>query len=742
MKVFKLRAWSAIAVVVMFQAPALFVVRAASSPTKAWHDNQIEQLERTGNPAHKVRVIVRSNGPTRAAVLKALRNHGVKIRRQHEHSGQFAVEVSGRDLVWLDNLQGIGAISFDSEVRPAPMAAQSIVGGALSQAATGKGTQLRASLGLSELDPTGAGVGIAVIDSGIAPVPDLAGRISAFYDFTNGQGGVPTAPVDPYGHGTHVAGLIAGSGALSNGQFEGVAPSAHLIGLRVLDTSGSGSTSDAIAAVEFATANREALGIDIINISLGHPPYSRAADDPLVQAVEAASRAGVIVVVSAGNIGVNPVTNQIGYAGILSPANAPSALAVASSKSMGTLDPTDDRIANYSSRGPTWYDGFAKPDIAAPGQNMVGPFAPDSFLGTAYPALLVSDAYGEQTYLALSGSSMAAGVESGLIAVVLEGNRALSAPPAPTAPLPDPVAKTAPPTEPPPVDPVPPPVDPVPPPVDPVPPPVDPVPPPVNPVPPPAAPVDPPPAPPVDPVPPPAPPVDPVPPPAPPDPPSTAIAPRDLSPNAIKAFMEYTAFPMTDETGVAYNRLSQGAGRVNGRGVLDLARAVDINAPVGSPWIISAVLPYSSYNGVDLPWAQNIVWAENIVWGESIISVNNIVWSENIMWGENIVWAENTVWGQILDRGEDIGQNEDIDGYENIEESDEIDQAEDLELADDINQVEAIEQVEALEPDEAIEQVEDTDRNERIDRGANILWAEGIDRKTTVPRIASAGISL
>src|SRR5439155_12530916 len=118
---------------------------------------------------------------------------------------------------------------------------------------------LRALLGIANDPHRGAGVGVAVIDSGIAPVADLADKITAFYDFTNGQGGVAAAPVDGYGHGTHVAGLVAGSGAMSNGQYEGVAPDAHLIGLRVLDNSGSGSTSDVIAAVEFAIANKASL---------------------------------------------------------------------------------------------------------------------------------------------------------------------------------------------------------------------------------------------------------------------------------------------------------------------------------------------------------------------------------------------------------------------------------------------------------------------------------------------------
>ena len=126
---------------------------------------------------------------------------------------------------------------------------------------------------------------------------------------------------------------------MSGGQYAGVAPNARLIGLRVLNNVGNGSTSDVIAAINFAIANKSALGIDILNLSLGHPVFEAAATDPLVQAVEAASRAGILVVVSAGNVGVNPVTGQVGYAGILVPGNAPSAFTVASAKTQGTVTP-------------------------------------------------------------------------------------------------------------------------------------------------------------------------------------------------------------------------------------------------------------------------------------------------------------------------------------------------------------------------------------------------------------------
>src|SRR6185295_4796538 len=128
-----------------------------------------------------------------------------------------------------------------------------------------------------------------------------------------------TKPTDPYGHGTHIAATIASTGQENGLLFRGVASGAKLIGLRVLDGSGNGQTSEVINALAFATANKAALGIDIINLSLGHPIYESAATDPLVQAVEQATRAGIIVVTAAGNSGANLQTGRSGYAGVTSP---------------------------------------------------------------------------------------------------------------------------------------------------------------------------------------------------------------------------------------------------------------------------------------------------------------------------------------------------------------------------------------------------------------------------------------
>ena len=230
--------------------------------------------------------------------------------------------------------------------------------------------------------PTGAtGITAAVIDSGIQPNADFNGRITGFWDFT--KGGLSTPAFDDYGHGTHIAGLIGSSGKLSHYEYQGIAPDIHLVGLKVLDATGSGRTSDVIAAIEFVINNRTKLNVQIINLSLGHPIFARPQDDPLVQAVEQASNAGLYVVVSAGNYGQRP-DGTAGYGGITSPANAHSAITIGAAMTQDTATRDDDVVAPYSSKGPTWYDALAKPDAVAPGHRLVSDAASCSF--SAAPA--------------------------------------------------------------------------------------------------------------------------------------------------------------------------------------------------------------------------------------------------------------------------------------------------------------------------------------------------------------------
>ena len=159
---------------------------------------------------------------------------------------------------------------------------------------------------------TGAGVGVAVIDSGIdATNADLGGRVVYSEDF------VGTGTKDLYGHGTHVAGIIGGNGANSGGKYRGIAPGVNLINLRVLDERGAGAESAVIAAIDRAIDLKATYNIRVLNLSLGRPIYEPYYADPLCQAVSAAWQAGIVVVVAAGNEGRNNSVGNQGYGTII-----------------------------------------------------------------------------------------------------------------------------------------------------------------------------------------------------------------------------------------------------------------------------------------------------------------------------------------------------------------------------------------------------------------------------------------
>ena len=263
----------------------------------------------------------------------------------------------------------------------------------------------------------GAGVTVAVIDSGVRPHTDLpATRIKAFVDFVNGR----TTAYDDYGHGTHVAGIIAGSGAASSGQYTGAAPGASIVALKVLDHVGTGSTANVLAALEWVLANHAAYGIRVVNLSLGHPIYESAATDPLVQLVEALMQRGLVVTVSAGNMGKNSLGQTV-YGSITSPANAQGAIAVGAVDTVQTTVRSDDTVASYSSRGPTRYDYYVKPDVVAPGHHIASLLASGSTLATKYPDLQIGS-----SYFRLNGTSMAAPVVAGQAALLFQANPALT----------------------------------------------------------------------------------------------------------------------------------------------------------------------------------------------------------------------------------------------------------------------------------------------------------------------------
>jgi len=257
---------------------------------------------------------------------------------------------------------------------------------------------------------TGQGVTVAVLDTGIDKRSDFSGRLIGGVDLTSG--GNPFH--DAYGHGTFVAGLIAGDGASSGGEYSGEAPGAKLVSIKVAGADGKTSLATVIAGLQWAMTNRQKYKIKVLNISLGVQPTESTVLDPLDQAVEAAWDAGITVVVSAGNAG--PFNGTI-----LSPGDDPLVITVGALDDMASASVSGDEMTSFSSVGPTSPDGLVKPDLVTSGRSVVSLAAPGSTVDKDYPSARI----GTGNFVG-SGTSFSAAITSGAAALVLADHPGLT----------------------------------------------------------------------------------------------------------------------------------------------------------------------------------------------------------------------------------------------------------------------------------------------------------------------------
>lgn len=307
-----------------------------------------------------------------------------KVNRQFKTFHGFAMQASGRGIQQMVQDDRVKKVYLDREVR------------ALLDVAS---PSTRAEQVWAE-NVTGKGVTVAVLDTGIHPHEDIKQRIVAFKDFINQS----QEPYDDNGHGTHVAGDIAANGLSSAGQYRGPAPEAQLVGVKVLNKTGGGSLSTLIEGVEWCIEHKQKYGIQVLNLSLGAQAISSWEDDPLCRIAEQAWAEGLVVCAAAGNEG--PDSGTIG-----SPGMAPSVITVGAMDDQNTTDRSDDEIAAFSSRGPTT-DGLEKPDVVAPGADIVSLRAPGAFLNKQLG--------GDGAYVSMSGTSMSTPVCAGVVALMLE----------------------------------------------------------------------------------------------------------------------------------------------------------------------------------------------------------------------------------------------------------------------------------------------------------------------------------
>jgi subtilisin family serine protease len=263
---------------------------------------------------------------------------------------------------------------------------------------------------------TGAGVDVAVVDSGVVPVNGLvgAGKVVNGPDLSFESGEDQLRHLDTYGHGTHLAGIIAGRDdevatpfrGAGHDRFVGIAPEARIVNLKVADSAGATDVSQVIAAVDWVVEHRRdnGLNIRVLNLSFGTDGVQTYQLDPLAHAVEQAWHRGVVVVVAAGNDGYGD--DQLN-----NPAYDPYVLAVGGSDGRGTTEPGDDVVAPWSSRG----GAGRHPDLVAPGQSVVSLRNPGSRIDRDHPGARV----GERLFRG-SGTSQAAAVVSGAVALLLQ----------------------------------------------------------------------------------------------------------------------------------------------------------------------------------------------------------------------------------------------------------------------------------------------------------------------------------
>jgi serine protease AprX len=338
---------------------------------------------------------------------------GGRITSQLPIIGGYSATVSADDLHRISRLPGVTAITRDGTLD-----VQALPGDDTTDSGSGSGPadvyqQVVHADDLRSHGDNGQGVTVALIDTGVTALPDVASRLVKVA--TNPLGTATANCVnltgdgtcdDLYGHGTFLAGLIAGTGAASGGTYTGVAPSAKIVSVKIAGADGSADISKVIAGLQWVTAFHSMYNIKVLNLSLGSDSDQSYSLSPLDFAVEQAWKAGIAVVVSASNLG--PAAQTIDK-----PADDPFVITVGAVDDNGTADPADDSVPNFSSRGPTKADGLAKPDLAAPGANLVSLAAPGAAITTQFPPSIPAP------YRHGSGTSMSAAVTSGLVADVL-----------------------------------------------------------------------------------------------------------------------------------------------------------------------------------------------------------------------------------------------------------------------------------------------------------------------------------
>jgi serine protease AprX len=386
----------ALSLAVFMLGVAVLAARPSATPTRLQQiaDPSLVSLA-AKDPGAEVSVIVREANPSSETAERLVRANGGRVTHELPIVGGFSAVMPAKALNPLARSRSVSHLWADGRVTMSDVN--------MSKFDTmAPNTLWQSLIKLNSVQWDGTGVTVAVLDTGIIQSPDFGNRILATVDFTHEADGV-----DRFGHGTHMAGIIAGSGAQSGGKWSGVAPDANLVSVKVAPADGSTDVSVVIAGLQWIIANKAQYNIRVLNLSFGTDSQQSYVIDPLDYAVEQVWNSGVVVVAAAGNRGPSAGT-------VNKPGDDPYIVTVGAMAGGSTLGHLDDQVMNFSSRGPT-QDGMAKPDLVAPGVTMVSLRDPGSTIDVNHPDARVGSAYFKGT-----GTSQAAAVVSGVAALMLQ----------------------------------------------------------------------------------------------------------------------------------------------------------------------------------------------------------------------------------------------------------------------------------------------------------------------------------
>ncbi len=352
-------------------------------------------------PGEKIPVIVQSDDPDLA---RWVGEHGGTVIQEFDIVDGFQAEMPIEAVRALDFADRAEWISLDAPLMASRRGSDEVDASALATAYPFAANAVPAW----EDGVSGDDVTVAVIDSGINPRADFRGRLVGFRNFSD-----EWFPLDRYGHGTWVSGIIAGKDP--KGRYVGIAPEARLLSVKVTGKDGSAHASDVIEALQWLVDHKDRYDVRVVNISMNSAIPDSYLKDPLSAAVEQAWFQGIVVVGSAGNLGTGS------FAVDHAPANDPYVITVGATDDRGTADRADDVLADWSSRGVT-SDGYNKPEVVAPGVDIASTSGGRrTYLAKEFPESIVN-----RDYMRLTGTSASAAVVSGTVALMLEEDPALT----------------------------------------------------------------------------------------------------------------------------------------------------------------------------------------------------------------------------------------------------------------------------------------------------------------------------